>query len=82
MCCDRDIVGGSQRGAGSSGTVVCCDHDIVGGSQRETGSREVEASTGKDAEKPWTGVQTGAGIGNYRETKKWDFAVDIAINER
>jgi hypothetical protein len=39
---------------------------------------------GKDAEKPWTGVQTEAGtvLENYQETGKWDFALDIAINER
>jgi len=37
---------------------------------------------GKDAEKPWTGVQIGAGIGNYQDTGKCDFAVDIVINER
>jgi len=39
---------------------------MMGSQKRGAGSREVEVGTGKDAEKPWTRVQTGPVLENVK----------------
>jgi hypothetical protein len=55
---------------------------VTGRESEGSGSSGVEVGTGKDAGKLRTGVRTGAGIGNCRDTEKWDFAVNIVISQR